>query len=312
MQQQRGDDNDHETPAAAHSNCANLIPESESAAPDTQVVVASIDDSRGGKDVPNTIFAENHSSASISGQWSLSQHLGIPLLEDTSNYYDLGDPTLDIFTLHDEEPDWSSLLPPPSDRVEGISDSPVRTGESLAAFQNGPGDDSPADDLSRCQTVGVPESRRVRDISDVSSSLSTYFFQDVLSRYCTWDSNSNIMRIIIETMWQSSGALYHTMQSMAASCLSNELPQFARIAEQERQLALQFVKDTRMREDRLLAAFLLGHTFCWVNPADLVPNQFKEFMDDAVVLLGLSRNHLDHFICPRSYGVLDDDTRFHH
>ncbi|KAF4332212.1 hypothetical protein FBEOM_14000 [Fusarium beomiforme] len=279
--QRQQSDNSQEIVAIAvptiDNNFQSLIPEAGSTVPVSQAAVSSTDDHQGTHEAPITIFSHDHSIGPLFGRWGQSYHLDAHCLEDNSALYNLEDATLNGFLLQSDGPDW--LTVPLQDRVEETpqDSNPIPTSDDASGIlRDIPINGGSADDMSQAQSISIPESSRLREIRDVSSSLSTYFFQDVLPRYCTWDSNSNIIRIIIQALWQSSGALHHTMQSMAASCLSNEIPYFSKIAAQERLLALQCVQETPMREDRLLTAFLLGHTSCWVNPTDLVPNQFNE------------------------------------
>jgi hypothetical protein len=270
--QQRQNDNSQEIAAAIavptiDNNFQSPIPEAVSTLTGSQAAVSFTDGQRGRHEDPISTFSHDlHSTGPLFGLWSQSYHLDAHYLQDNSALYDLDDAALSESQFLSQGPNWMTM--PLQDRVEEVprDSSPIPIGD----------DGGSAEDMSRAQIVSTPESSRLREIHHVSSSLSTYFFQDVLPRYCTWDSNSSIIRIIIQAMWQTSGALHHTMQSMAASCLSNEIPYFSKIAAQERMLALECVQGTPMREDRLLTAFLLGHTSCWVNPTDLVPNQFNE------------------------------------
>ncbi|KAF5658586.1 hypothetical protein FHETE_9823 [Fusarium heterosporum] len=258
------------------NNFQSLAQEASSTAPGFQAAVSSTNDYQGGHEAPITISAHDHPIGPLFGLWGQSDYLDALCLENNSTVYDLEGEALNGAVLQSEGPDW--LTVPLQDCVEGASQdsNPISIDDASGIVRNGPIDDGSAEDISQGLVISASRSSRLREIRDVSSSLSTYFFQDVLPRYCTWDSNSNIIRIIIQAMWQSSGALHHTMQSMAASCLTNEIPYFSKIAGQERMLALQCVQETPMREDRLLTAFLLGHTSCWVNPTDLVPDQFNE------------------------------------
>ncbi|KAH6975120.1 fungal-specific transcription factor domain-containing protein [Ilyonectria sp. MPI-CAGE-AT-0026] len=120
---------------------------------------------------------------------------------------------------------------------------------------------------------------RPRDLFNLPSALSDYFFREVITLYCTWDSDSNAMRNIVEKMWQSSGALYHTTQSMAAACLSEDFPHLASIATAEHRQALEYIQgrsqQSTMKEDNLLANMLLGHTASWLNPQNLATDLFR-------------------------------------
>ncbi|KAF4334207.1 choline transporter [Fusarium beomiforme] len=115
-------------------------------------------------------------------------------------------------------------------------------------------------------------------MSNTPTTLSEYFFREVITLYCSWDSDLNVMRNIIEKMWQSSGVLYHTIQSMAATCLSKDFPHLLPIARQERSQALQLVNDRPQEVGKqviLLASMLLGHTSSWLNPHNLATETFR-------------------------------------
>ncbi|KAK7432438.1 hypothetical protein QQZ08_001003 [Neonectria magnoliae] len=118
-----------------------------------------------------------------------------------------------------------------------------------------------------------------RDLSTLASTLSDYFFRDVITLYCTWDSSSNIMRNIVEKMWQSSGALHHTVLSMAAACLSEDFPHLSSVARTEYHQALEYIQGTSLQSTRkvdvLLAYMLLGHTASWLNPQNLATDMFR-------------------------------------
>lgn len=121
---------------------------------------------------------------------------------------------------------------------------------------------------------------RAPEIFSLPSALPDYFFKEVVSLYCTWDTSSNPLRIMLGDMWQSSGALFHTVQSMAAACLSEDFPHLAIVAKNEHRNAIQYLRSppgpTGFTEDRILATFLLGHTSSWLDPHDLADEKFKQ------------------------------------
>ncbi|KAH7320661.1 hypothetical protein B0I35DRAFT_450417 [Stachybotrys elegans] len=88
------------------------------------------------------------------------------------------------------------------------------------------------------------------------------------------------MRVLVESMWQSCGALHHTIQSMAAACLARDFPYLAAVAYREHVQAIDYVKsrssDTPCDEATLLACMLLGHTASWLNPQNLATDMFRE------------------------------------
>lgn len=118
------------------------------------------------------------------------------------------------------------------------------------------------------------------EVINLSSALSDFFFREVIALYCTWDSSANNMRILTGNMWQSSGIIYHTIQSMAASCLAGNFPHLAAVAKRERSHAVDHlhgrVKAVVSKEERLLSLMLLGHTASWFDPHDLGQDQFHD------------------------------------
>ncbi|KAF5511297.1 Beauvericin cluster-specific repressor BEA4 [Colletotrichum siamense] len=117
---------------------------------------------------------------------------------------------------------------------------------------------------------------------NIPTSLSEYFFREVITLYCAWDSKSNVMRNIIETSWQSSGALYHTIQSMSAACLSEDFPHLLPIARREHAQALKLLRQDSLpthKQAMLLASQLLGHTSSWLTPQNLATDMFRTSCD---------------------------------
>ncbi|KAF4465385.1 C6 zinc finger domain [Fusarium albosuccineum] len=122
-----------------------------------------------------------------------------------------------------------------------------------------------------------------RGLFNIPTALSEYFFREVISLYCAWDSKSNVMRSIVESMWQSSGALHHTIQSMAAACLSEDFPHLLSVARQEHAHALELIKtkvtSSTQKQAMVLAATFLGHTSSWLSPHNLATGMFKASCD---------------------------------
>jgi hypothetical protein len=120
-----------------------------------------------------------------------------------------------------------------------------------------------------------------REIFNLPTALSEYFFREVITLYCLWDSKSNVMRNIVETMWQSSGALHHTIQSMAAACLSEDFPHLQSVARSEHVQALGLIHKHKQtssitsKNAMLLASQLLGHTSSWLAPQNLATDIFR-------------------------------------
>ncbi|KAJ0372972.1 hypothetical protein COL26b_008849 [Colletotrichum chrysophilum] len=90
------------------------------------------------------------------------------------------------------------------------------------------------------------------------------------------------MRNIIETSWQSSGALYHTIQSMSAACLSEDFPHLLPVARREHLQALELLRQDSLpthKQAMLLASQLLGHTSSWLTPQNLATDMFRTSCD---------------------------------
>ncbi|RSL95175.1 hypothetical protein CEP52_012183 [Fusarium oligoseptatum] len=123
-------------------------------------------------------------------------------------------------------------------------------------------------------------SLRLSELRHLPSALTDYFFKEVIKLYCTWDNSFNSLRIMIGRMWQSSGALYHIMQSMAAVCLSEIFPHLAATAMRERSCALGYLQQNSIspirKEEHALATFLFGHSSSWFDPHDLATDKFQE------------------------------------
>ncbi|KAF4869384.1 Beauvericin cluster-specific repressor BEA4 [Colletotrichum siamense] len=109
--------------------------------------------------------------------------------------------------------------------------------------------------------------------------------QEVIPLYCTWDSKHNYMRILMESSWQSSEVLFHTMQSMAAACLMKSFPELGCVAVRERNLALQgfdngYTSSVWHQQDiNLMSGLLLRHTASWHDPSDLELEKFTITQD---------------------------------
>lgn len=179
-----------------------------------------------------------------------------------------------------------------TDNIEGSLPSPFSVVEQLNSRQNslreailGTQSLSPASEVLSL-TLTPPQQRQedlVQDIPHqvlhIPTALSEYFFSEVIPLYCVWDSKLNTMRSIVEAMWQSSGALHHTIQSMAAACLSESFPHLLLVARQEHGRALGFIKNKvatlQQKQAMALAATFLGHTSSWISPNNLAPDMFK-------------------------------------
>jgi hypothetical protein len=118
-----------------------------------------------------------------------------------------------------------------------------------------------------------------RQLGNLPTALSDFFIREVIPLYCAWDSQTNLMRVVAESAWQSSKVLYHTMQSMSAACLTSVFPELSTTAIQERLIALQCLDEDEPSsaeyvEARLLATVLLCHTASWHDPGNLAKERY--------------------------------------
>lgn len=169
-------------------------------------------------------------------------------------------------------------------------------------------DDLPFDILVELDKVKEPFLDSPRELFNLPTALSEYFFREVITLYCTWDSKSNAMRNIVENQWQSSGVLHHTIQSMAAACLCEDFPRLSSVAKSEHSQALQYIQgkpsSSKLKEDTLLAYMLLGHTASWLNPQNLATGMFRascEMINDAEAE---ESNHLAFFSDTMDYWAM--------
>ncbi|CAI6093131.1 unnamed protein product [Clonostachys chloroleuca] len=118
------------------------------------------------------------------------------------------------------------------------------------------------------------------EITHLPTVLSDYFFKEVIKLYSVWDNQSNQLRILAGSFWQSSGVLYHTMQSMAAALLAKSFPNLRAIAIGERQMGLECLRSGNdTDEDRLIGSILLGHTASWIKPHELSHENFENSLE---------------------------------
>ncbi|RSL69397.1 hypothetical protein CEP53_002235 [Fusarium sp. AF-6] len=179
----------------------------------------------------------------------------------------------DVLDLLPEDPNISnqSLLDQCFDL--DIGDSANQT-LSPAAHGSNPTSDKAVDTSHQLSPLLLSELRHL------PSALTDYFFKEVIKLYCTWDNSFNSLRVMIGRMWQSSGTLYHIMQSMAAVCLSESFPHLASTAFGERSCALEYLQQNSVspicKEEHALATFLFGHSSSWFDPHDLATDKFQE------------------------------------
>jgi hypothetical protein len=230
---------------------------------------------------PSSILADGQSVILDTAQgdppaWnpSLSQAFGSPVDESELSLWD-GSLAWSIETLEKDRP---SLAFHPFGMASELRYPQIGASEaSDAATSAWSQDDMVIQDLvqPRQNVMASPAPQ----LCHLPTALTEYFFRNIISLYCTWDGKSNTMRNIIETKWQSSGVLHHTIQSMAAACLSEYFPRLLPVARSEHKEAHEIVRKgtspAAQKQADLLAYMLLGHTSSWLDPSDLATSYFR-------------------------------------
>jgi hypothetical protein len=143
--------------------------------------------------------------------------------------------------------------------------------------------DNANDETNEFVVSRLPQATLRRGLNDPSSILVEYYFKDVAGLVSCYDSQMNPFRTTVSRLWTSSPAMNRTLQSMAAACLVDEFPQFARIGLQMRREAMALIEmESVMDEKALLVLLMLGETASWHDPGDLgLPyfNRLKKAVD---------------------------------
>jgi hypothetical protein len=63
-----------------------------------------------------------------------------------------------------------------------------------------------------------------KSLTDQSSFLVEYYFKEVAGLFSCYDGRLNPFRSNVSQLWASSAAIYYTVQSMAAACLVDVMP----------------------------------------------------------------------------------------
>ncbi|KAF4994711.1 hypothetical protein FGRMN_5600 [Fusarium graminum] len=110
-----------------------------------------------------------------------------------------------------------------------------------------------------------------RPINDCNTILIEYYFKDTAAILALFDSEMNPFRSAVSRVWASSELIYYTLQSMAASYLSNIYPQLLRTGMYFRQKAIHLLNgldESAFQEQTLLALFMIGGTASWFDVDD--------------------------------------------
>ncbi|RBQ78487.1 hypothetical protein FVER14953_07671 [Fusarium verticillioides] len=110
-----------------------------------------------------------------------------------------------------------------------------------------------------------------RPFNDYSTILVEYYFKDTAAILALYDSEMNPFRSTVSRAWASSELIYCTLQSMAASFLSNVYPQLLNTGRHFRQKAIRLLNDlddSAIHEQALIALFMIGGTASWFDVND--------------------------------------------
>ncbi|PNP74107.1 hypothetical protein FNYG_12551 [Fusarium nygamai] len=110
-----------------------------------------------------------------------------------------------------------------------------------------------------------------RPLNDYSTILVEYYFKDTAAILALYDSEMNPFRSTVSRVWTSSELIYCTLQSMAASFLSNVYPQLLNTGLYFRQKAIRLLndlEDSAIHEQALIALFMIGGTASWFDVND--------------------------------------------
>ncbi|KLO92436.1 Uncharacterized protein LW93_12010 [Fusarium fujikuroi] len=110
-----------------------------------------------------------------------------------------------------------------------------------------------------------------RPLNDYSTILVEYYFKDTAAILALYDSEMNPFRSTVSRVWTSSELMYCTLQSMAASFLSNVYPQLLNTGLYFRQKAIRLLndlEDSAIHEQALIALFMIGGTASWFDVND--------------------------------------------
>ncbi|CAG9982772.1 unnamed protein product [Clonostachys byssicola] len=132
------------------------------------------------------------------------------------------------------------------------------------------------------QALEIPQPYTLSQIdppfNDHGTLLVEYYFRDTAAILALFDSEMNPFRSIVSRLWASSELIYYTMQSMAASFLSNIYPQLLGTGSFFRGKAISLLKglnDSAIDEETLVAIFMIGGTASWFNVNDIGFEYFR-------------------------------------
>ncbi|KLU90940.1 hypothetical protein MAPG_09465 [Magnaporthiopsis poae ATCC 64411] len=126
-----------------------------------------------------------------------------------------------------------------------------------------------------------------RSVMDRNSMLVEEWFKHVCTIWSCFDSDLNLNRKIAAGAWTRSEPVMRCMQSMAATCLSSQMPQMRRVAIASLKSAIASIK-TELRlagpalargvfpTDLLLSLCCVGTAACWIDTKQLAARFLRE------------------------------------
>ncbi|KAL8369636.1 hypothetical protein RB595_000123 [Gaeumannomyces hyphopodioides] len=150
-------------------------------------------------------------------------------------------------------------------------------------------------------------------IMDRNSMLVEEWFKHVCTIWSCFDSDLNLNRKIAANAWARSEPVMRCMQSMAATCLSSQMPQMRRVAIASLKGAISSIK-TELRlagpaidrgvfpADLLLALCCVGTAACWIDPKQLAARFLREARN---IMHRLNRAASAGFLRPEDREALD-------
>ncbi|KEY69277.1 hypothetical protein S7711_01728 [Stachybotrys chartarum IBT 7711] len=125
-----------------------------------------------------------------------------------------------------------------------------------------------------------------RNLTNYSSVLVEEWFHHVCPIWSSFDSATNLNRTLAHESWTRSAAVMHCLQSMAAICLSTQIPYMKRVAKSHLDSAVVAIQsDLRssrnlpageLPSDLLLALCCVGTTACWLDTKEIGVQYLKE------------------------------------
>ncbi|PYH48124.1 Zn(II)2Cys6 transcription factor [Aspergillus saccharolyticus JOP 1030-1] len=114
-------------------------------------------------------------------------------------------------------------------------------------------------------------------MSETTTFLIEYWFKNVCSIWSSFDSDRNLIRTLAAHTWSHNAAVFHSLQTMSALHLAEQLPHLHAIASTSWTAAMQSIQQelascthsTQFPTGLLLALAGIGTTTCWTDSQQL-------------------------------------------